>query len=190
MRARIPVSLNVIRVDKPCPASWEKMRGDERVRFCEECSLHVYNLSAMTRDAAEALMASGEGRLCVRYFQRADGTVITQDCGGGLRRAIKRGRILAATAAAFLLSAMLAPLGFGSASKSSSQSSGTPALPAITGRSSAIMGDVVTPPPMMGKIAPVMGEVAAPPTTQPATAPSTRPSEDVPNHDAARSRKL
>ena len=176
MRARVPVSLDVIRVDKPCPVSWEKMRGDERVRFCEECSLHVYNLSAMSREAAEALVETREGRLCVRYFQRADGTVITQDCGGGLRRAIKRGRILAATAAAFLLSAMLAPLGIGSASKSSSQNSGTPALPAITGRSSAIMGDVAMPPPMMGKIAPVMGEVAAQPTTLPTTMPTTGPS--------------
>src|SRR5439155_4133847 len=108
MRARVPMSLDVIRVEKPCPASWEKMRGDERVRFCEECSLHVYNLSALTREAAEALVASREGRLCVRYFQRADGTVITEDCGGGLRQAMKRGRILAATTAAFLLSAVLA----------------------------------------------------------------------------------
>jgi hypothetical protein len=184
MRARVPVSLDVIRVDKPCPASWEKMRGNERVRFCEECALHVYNLSAMTREAAQALVADREGRLCVRYYQRADGTVITQDCGGGLRRAIKRGRILTATAAAFLLSAVLAPLGIGSASKSSSQNSCAPALPALTGTPSAIMGDVIAPPPpMMGKIAPIMGEVAAHPTTQPATmpttAPSTRPSQDV-----------
>ena len=92
MHARRPVSLNVIRVEKPCPASWDGMHGDDRVRFCDECKLHVYNLSELTRVQAEALVAAHEGRLCVRYYQRKDGTIITQDCGGGLRRVGSVGR--------------------------------------------------------------------------------------------------
>jgi hypothetical protein len=61
------------------------MTGDERARFCSQCSLHVYNLSEMTRSEAEALIAEKEGRLCVRYYRRKDGTMLTQDCPVGSR---------------------------------------------------------------------------------------------------------
>lgn len=56
------------------------MRGDELVRFCGECGKNVYNLSARTAGEAEALIAEHEGRLCVRYFERADGTIVTKGC--------------------------------------------------------------------------------------------------------------
>jgi hypothetical protein len=65
------------------------MRGDERVRFCAQCSLNVYNLSDMTRREAEGLLALSEGRLCVRFYRRSDGTILTRNCPVGLR-AIKR----------------------------------------------------------------------------------------------------
>jgi hypothetical protein len=65
------------------------MRGDERVRFCAQCSLNVYNLSDMTRREAEGLLARAEGRLCVRFYRRPDGTILTSNCPVGLR-AIKR----------------------------------------------------------------------------------------------------
>jgi hypothetical protein len=61
------------------------MIGTDRVRFCGQCSLNVYNLSAMTRDQAESLIAANEGRLCVRFYRRNDGSIITQDCPVGLR---------------------------------------------------------------------------------------------------------
>ena len=51
------------------------MKGDQRVRFCDQCKLNVYNLSEMSRPAAERLVLQTEGRLCVRYYQRADGTM-------------------------------------------------------------------------------------------------------------------
>jgi hypothetical protein len=72
--------LNSVRVAVPCHASWADMPGDERVRFCAACRQHVYNLSALDRAAAEALVRGREGRLCVRFYQRPDGTVITRDC--------------------------------------------------------------------------------------------------------------
>jgi len=72
-------------VATPCPANWERMPGDERVRFCDSCGLHVYNISALTRAEADSLVARTEGRLCVRLFRRADGTVLTKDCPTGLR---------------------------------------------------------------------------------------------------------
>ena len=74
-----------MRVASPCRASWEGMEGDERVRFCGQCGLHVYNISEMTRGEAESLVARTEGRLCARLHRRADGTVLTKDCPVGLR---------------------------------------------------------------------------------------------------------
>lgn len=94
------LSLEQLRVASPCPASWDGMAGDDRVRFCGECRLHVYNLSGMSRVDAEGLIERTEGRLCVRMLRRADGTVITRDCPVGLarvHRAIRRG-VLAAVA--------------------------------------------------------------------------------------------
>ena len=81
--------LDGVRVAAPCRADWEKMVGDERMRYCDSCSLHVYNLSGMTRREAEALVASTEGRLCVRFYRRADGTILTRNCPVGLS-ALKR----------------------------------------------------------------------------------------------------
>src|SRR5688572_16217193 len=95
--------LNNIRVASPCPADWDQMYGDGRKRFCGECKLNVYNLSGMTRDEAEALIMNAEGRLCVRFYQRRDGTVITQDCPVGWARVKQRTRLYAAAAAALLM---------------------------------------------------------------------------------------
>ena len=87
--ARFINPLKHVRVASPCKADWDQMIGSDRVRFCGECSLNVYNLSAMTRDEAESLIARTEGRLCVRFYRRNDGSILTQDCPVGLR-AIRR----------------------------------------------------------------------------------------------------
>ncbi|HEY9403947.1 MAG TPA: hypothetical protein VIQ24_14895 [Pyrinomonadaceae bacterium] len=81
--------LSHVRVAAPCRADWERMRGNERVRFCDQCSMNVYNLSNMTKKEAEALILNTEGRLCVRYYHRADGSILTDNCPVGLR-ALKR----------------------------------------------------------------------------------------------------
>ena len=77
--------LDQITIASPCTADWSQMTGDERVRFCGLCQLNVYNLSAMNRTEAEALMQEKEGRVCVRFYRRADGTLLTQDCPVGLK---------------------------------------------------------------------------------------------------------
>jgi hypothetical protein len=69
-----------LRIASPCKAPWENMDGDQRVRFCRECNRNVYNLSAMTEREARRVVAEREGRLCVRFYQRRDGTVLTSDC--------------------------------------------------------------------------------------------------------------
>jgi hypothetical protein len=62
------------------------MDGDHRVRFCRECSRNVYNVSAMTEAEARRVIAEREGRVCVRFYQRRDGTVLTSDCPVGRKR--------------------------------------------------------------------------------------------------------
>jgi hypothetical protein len=95
-RARLPV-LDDIHVASPCTADWNRMTGDDRSRRCAQCRLTVYNLSGMTRDQAEALIVERNGDLCVRYFQRRDGTILLADCGVGASRRARR-RWLAAGA--------------------------------------------------------------------------------------------
>ena len=82
-------NLDGIGIAAPCSASWDDMKGDDRQRFCRDCKMNVYNLSGMTRQEAEDLVASHETRLCVRFFRRSDGTVLTRDCPVGLRRRVR-----------------------------------------------------------------------------------------------------
>ena len=99
-RARLPV-LDNIRIAAPCDADWSKMTGDDRARHCGDCKKTVFNLSDMTRAEAEALVIEKLGKLCVRYFQRSDGTILTKDCPVGVARRRKR-RLIAAGAVAML----------------------------------------------------------------------------------------
>ena len=69
--SHIQTPLESINIASPCNASWDAMQGDDWARFCATCHKHVYNLSEMSRTAAEALILENEGQLCVRFFQRA-----------------------------------------------------------------------------------------------------------------------
>jgi TonB family protein len=101
--AKKSIPLANIKIAAPCPADWSSMNGNDRVRFCSHCQLNVYNLSAMTKNEAELLIQQTEGRLCVRYYQRADGTILTQNCPVGLQALKQRvSRIATAIASAFL----------------------------------------------------------------------------------------
>lgn len=71
-------SLDRITIPQPCDADWDSMIGNDQVRFCEHCNLHVTDLSSMTRHQAMRLVARSQGRLCVRYIQRIDGGVLTK----------------------------------------------------------------------------------------------------------------
>ncbi|HZL91961.1 MAG TPA: hypothetical protein VFB96_26560 [Pirellulaceae bacterium] len=105
MNPELPL-LNQIDVASPCTASWEEMDGDERVRFCSLCRLNVYNLSEMPREEAEDLVRSREGRLCVRFYRRPDGTMLTRDCPVGIR-ALRQRLVRAVAAIAGLVVAMV-----------------------------------------------------------------------------------
>jgi len=86
-----------IEVASPCPADWEEMEGDEKVRFCGGCQRHVFNLSAMDVEEAGARMAEHADGICVRFYRRNDGTLLTQDCPVGLERKQRRRRLVPPT---------------------------------------------------------------------------------------------
>lgn len=92
-------------VASPCRARWEDMEGDERARFCGQCRKHVYNLSAMTAEAADRLVREKEGKLCGRFFVRPDGTMLhAEDCPVGFAaRQWRRARHFAGAAASLVL---------------------------------------------------------------------------------------
>ncbi|MBV8761520.1 MAG: hypothetical protein JO257_29765 [Deltaproteobacteria bacterium] len=95
-RRRLPVLPN-IRIASPCPADWNQMIGDSRVRACAQCNKNVFNLSAMTRGDAEDLIRATNGDLCAQYYQRKDGTILLADC---TVQGVRRGHQLTALAAA------------------------------------------------------------------------------------------
>jgi hypothetical protein len=99
MTTRLPV-LESLRIATPCNADWDDMKGDEAVRFCGKCEKNVYNLSALSRAEAESLVQEREGRLCVRLYQRADGTVLTSDCPVGVQKKRLRQRVWASISGA------------------------------------------------------------------------------------------
>ena len=99
-RAKLPI-LDNIRVATPCTADWNDMVGDERIRHCMKCDKDVFNLSQMTREDAEQLLQAKQGKLCARYYQRADGTILTSDCAVGKKQKRRR-RVMAVAAAALV----------------------------------------------------------------------------------------
>jgi hypothetical protein len=108
--ARFNNRLDHVRIAAPCKADWDQMIGNERVRFCSQCCLNVYNLSSMNRSDAEALIARTEGRLCVSFYRRSDGSIITKDCPIGLRT-IRRRLSYVAKAISSTVIGLLAGLG-------------------------------------------------------------------------------
>jgi len=102
--------LSKIKIAAPCKAEWRFMYGDDRVRFCGQCNLNVYNLSSLAREEAEDLIRRTEGQLCVRFYRRKDGTILTRNCPVGLR-AIKEKVSRISTAVAAVILSFFANLG-------------------------------------------------------------------------------
>lgn len=114
MNRSLRPTLERLRVSSPCKADWDAMTGNSEVRFCEHCSKHVHDLSAMTRREAEQLVAESNGRLCIRYRRSSDNRVITKDTPPmlhAIRRTSTRASRLAAGAftAALSVTTVTAP---------------------------------------------------------------------------------
>jgi len=96
--------LNNIKIASPCSADWNAMIGDERKRYCGDCKLNVYNLSGMPKAEAENLIRNAEGRVCVRFYKRDDGTVLTKDCPVGWAKIKQRAKVFVTAAFALIVS--------------------------------------------------------------------------------------
>ena len=55
--------IDSVRVNEPCNEDWNKMAGNEKVRFCSHCSRHVNNISEMTPRKAAKLVMRSNGNL-------------------------------------------------------------------------------------------------------------------------------
>jgi hypothetical protein len=122
-----------IQIRTPCPKRWEELAGDERRRFCSECSLHVHNSAALTQSQARALVADAQGRVCMRVEYDAQGAPIHRET-----RASRLVRWALASGAALLAACQ-------------------------GGRESAPAPQPAEPPSRMGKaVAQELGDVAVP----------------------------
>ncbi len=165
-KAKLPV-LDNLRVATPCRADWNQMTGDDRTRHCGSCNKNVYNLSNMTREDAEALILEKEGKLCARYFQRHDGTILLKDCSVGIGARRKR-RIIAAGAFALLGTAALFAYKRSRPIEADVPTCGNPIRESVETKY-AITGGVEAPPPpaveSMGDISPdhemMLGEIVS-----------------------------
>lgn len=107
-----------LKVASPCPMLWDRLdKTEERgVRFCRECRKNVYNLIEISEADLNNLLtgATAGDSLCLRLYQRADGTVITNDCPVGLKKVREfwqRMKTGAVASLAFLISSTPAALG-------------------------------------------------------------------------------
>ncbi len=178
--------LDNVRIASPCPAEWDEMIGDDRVRYCGQCTKNVYNLSAMSREDAEALLRAGFEReglggdgVCVRIYRRADGTVLTADCPDGARRKKRRLALFGAVGAGLMAATAL---GAELSCAPVTVTQGSPPMP------THVMGEVPTmgEPATMGSVAvppPAPEFVTPPPDPQPPrTPPAPVPTTQVPPH--------
>jgi hypothetical protein len=83
-----------LKIASPCPKQWEEMTGDDKCRFCGHCQLHVHNLSAMSdRERDEFVERTKQGKACIAYVVRADGTMIADGFWTRLLRPLKSVRV-------------------------------------------------------------------------------------------------
>lgn len=160
--AKFENPLQHLKIASPCSQDWEAMAGDNRRRYCGECRLNVYNLSGMSRTEAENLIQNAEGRLCVRFYQRADGSVLTEDCPVGWAKVKQRTKTYV-TALASLIFSFFGALGLMASLKSENRATmGDIAVSSPTPkRTPALMG---TPLPPVSDNRIFMGNVAPPPS--------------------------
>jgi hypothetical protein len=92
-----------LKIAAPCNADWDTMVGTERERFCSSCALNVYNISSMSSLEAERFLAERAGsKVCVQFFRRKDGTILSDNCPKGLRAMRDRSKQILRIASSFV----------------------------------------------------------------------------------------
>ena len=77
-----------LRISSPCPKTWDELIGGDRVRYCGQCRLNVYNFAIMSRSEIEDVVRKTEGRLCGQLYLRGDRTVTARNCPASRGRTI------------------------------------------------------------------------------------------------------
>ncbi len=107
MHSALPVLGNhALQMASPCDVPWEAMRGNDRQRRCDQCDKNVYNIARLAPEELVTLIEKTEGQFCGRLFQRADGTLQTEDCPVGLARTLRRAKRKSLLGAAALVTAL------------------------------------------------------------------------------------
>lgn len=177
------ISLQRIDIATPCMASWDDMQGDERVRHCKDCNKNVFNLSAMPEVEAAQLLAANTGDLCVRFYQRRDGTVMTSDCGDSPRAMVRQAwRRLPQAAGAAVLALSAAGAVAGAAAPGAGNGKPAPAV------EEPYMQVTMGAPPAPMEAKPVESKIPLPPEARPVPqkrvpAPPRAPMGKVSNPD-------
>lgn len=178
-----------LRIHTPCPMSWDDLKGDDKKRFCSQCSLHVLDAAHLSQGEAQALVANATARVCMRMQLDSSGAPIFRDSEvvraepvAGGDRGSRRPRHRIARMAQWALSAAAGVLAACTGSTSGPAPNDPGAVP-ITGETptrmgkvctTAILGDVAppTPPPPLIEM---MGEAVVAPAPTPAPAPAVPP---------------
>jgi hypothetical protein len=180
-RRSLPL-LQRLYVASPCNVPWESMSGDDRVRHCASCDKDVFDLSALTREQAEALLIEKNGKLCAQFYRRADGTILTADCEVGVAKKKKARRKAAVVAGAFAAAAAGAIAG-AFALRDEQRGSGCESTSAKPTQLNTTVTDAPRPNPPHD-YEQMRGDVAFdPPAAQPPQQPV-----DPPRHDMVRGR--
>lgn len=108
--------LAVVRIGERCRESWERMEGDDCVRFCATCRKHVYSVRERSFEEMKPILELHEGQGPIPLAARADGTLMNSDgmsCSEARRGRRRRSasRLLVQGAAAVLVTAAFVALG-------------------------------------------------------------------------------
>jgi hypothetical protein len=71
--------LSRLTIATPCPMDWDRMSGDDRVRYCTACGQHVQDFAKMTAADASSLLRDNDSDVCGRLSRLPDGTLMTAD---------------------------------------------------------------------------------------------------------------
>jgi hypothetical protein len=99
-----------------CPVSWDELSGGStgltRVRYCDHCQLHIYDLDGLEESEAEELVVQREGQSIVNYYRRRDKKFQVKDCRFGAKeRFVRRAGIAAAVIAVVGLAVLALTIG-------------------------------------------------------------------------------
>ncbi len=163
-----PTVLDRLVIAAPCSASWNSMEGDDRIRHCNSCSKHVYNISSMTRQEAEQFLSQQSTGKCMRFFRRKDGTVLTDDCPVGLRKIRERCRTAINWIAG--MATLLMSWSGGALAQYAGSSDSSPESKASPPPCQPLMGDVYIPPhPALKPLSVKQSEAGSSTSTVPAS---------------------